>query len=74
MRMKTEIVYYRDSSRSLPRASLLLKIMTVDAVTKRRRTMTAEEFAVNLRTLLTRTNTKTKVTIEGFRDAIKKSV
>ena len=74
MRMKTEIVYYRDSSRSLPRASILLKIMTVDAVTKRRRTMTAEEFAVNLRTLLTRTNTKTKVTIAGFRDAIKKSV
>ena len=74
MRMKNEIVYYRDSSRSLPRASILFKIMTVDAITKKRRVMPAEEFAVNLRTLLTRTNTKTKVTIEGFRDAIKKTV
>ena len=71
-RLKSEITYSRDTSRSLPRTSHLFKIMTQDSITKRRRTMTAAEFAVNLKSLLQRSNKQTEITMREFRLAVAK--
>ena len=69
-RLKEEVQYARDTSRSLARSSHLLKIMTKDSTTKR--TMTAVEFAFNLKSLLQRSGKQSEVTMTEFRLAVTK--
>ena len=71
-RLKKEVQYARDTSRSLPRTSHLFKIMSQDSTTKRRRTKTAVEFAVNLKSLLQRSSKQSEVTMTEFRLAVTK--
>ena len=65
-RLRDEITYARDTSSSLPRAHELFKIMQVDQRTKRRRVKSAEEFAINLRTLLGKSSQRSSVSIDDF--------
>lgn len=66
MRMKNEIIYARDSTRSIPAAGVLFRIMKTDPTTKKRKTMSATEFANNLKTVLGKKNNKSEVTLEDF--------
>ena len=68
-RMKNEIVYARDSTRSIPAAASLFRIMKVDQ-NGNRRTLTADEFAENLRIILGKQNQKSDVTMDDFKLAL----
>lgn len=48
-RMKNEVTYARDSTRSIPAAATIFRIMETDPTTKKRRTFTACKFAENLK-------------------------
>ena len=66
MRMKNKIIYARDSTRSIPAAGVLFRIMKTDPTTKKRKTMSATEFANNLKTVPGKKNNKSKVAFEEF--------
>ena len=68
-RMKNEVVYARDSTRSIPAAGILFRIMKVDSNGKRR-TLTADEFAENLKIVLGKQNTRSEVTMDDFKLAL----
>ena len=69
-RMKDEVTYARDSSKSLPRKSTLFNIFYVDKSTKKRRLFTADEYGENLRNLLGKVSDRSSVTMETFRQAL----
>ena len=71
-RMKDEITYARDTSRSLPRKCVLFKIMTRDKKTKKNRLMTAQEFGSNLKTIVGKVENRAAVTLEQFQNAMNK--
>ena len=66
-RMKNEVTYARDSTRSIPAAGILFRIMNTDPVTKKRKTLTAIEFAENLKVVLGKQNSRSEVsTMDDF--------
>ena len=65
-RLKNEVTYARDSTRSIPAAGILFRIMKTDEVTKKRRTLTAQEFAANLTNVLGKQNSRGEVTMDDF--------
>ena len=67
-RMRDEVTYARDTSKSLPKSSPLFKIFNTTA--GRRRLMTAEEFGANLMILLGKKDQRTNITLEDFRKAL----
>ena len=69
-RMRDEITYARDTSRSLPRKCVLFKIMTRDKKTMKNRMMTAEEFAVNLKVLVGKVECQELISMDQFKDAM----
>ena len=71
-RLRDEITYTRDTSSSLPRSHELFKVMQVDPRTKRRRLKTAEEFAMNMKTLLGKSCNCSTVSIDDFTRALDK--
>ena len=68
-RMKNEIVYARNSTKSIPAATVLFRIMKNDGNGKRR-TLTSEEFAENLKVVLGKKNDKCDVTMDDFKLAL----
>ena len=73
-RLRDEITFQRDSSKSLPRSSHLFKIMTTDKTTKKRRVLSAAGFADNLERLLNISGGKQTVTVQDFRAAMSNSL
>ena len=67
-RMKNEVIYARDSTRSIPAAAVLFRIMKIDD--GKRRTLTPEEFAENLKVILGKQNDKSDVSLEDFKLAL----
>ena len=65
-RMKNEVTYARDSTRSIPAAGILFRIMKTDELTKKRRTLTAKEFAANLNVVLGKKNSRGEVSMDDF--------
>ena len=49
---KNKVTYAQDSTRSIPAAVTLFRIIKTDPITKKRRTLTACEFAENLKIVL----------------------
>ena len=64
------MVYARDTSKSLPRASVLFKIMNVDKQTKKRKKVSAEDFAKNLKLYLGKVQDRSSVSMDDFRSAL----
>ena len=67
-RMKNEVVYARDSTRSIPAAGTLFRIMKVE--NGKRKTLTADAFAENLKTVLGKQYTKNQVSMDDFKVAL----
>ena len=65
-RMKNEVTFARESTRSIPAAALLFRIMKTDSQTNKRRTLTAAEFAANLSIVLGKKNSRGQVSMEDF--------
>ena len=65
-RMKNDVTYTRDSTRSISAAVTLFRIMKTDPITKKRITFTACEFAENLKIVLGMQNSRTEVTMDNF--------
>ena len=69
--LHNEVVYARDTSMSLPRASVLFKIMNVDKQTKKRKKLSAEDFAKNLKLYLGKVQDRSSVSMDDFRFALR---
>ena len=65
-RMKKEVKYARDSTRSIPAAGKLFRIMKTDPNTKKGRDLTAKEFSENLKVVLGKQNSRSEVTFDDF--------
>ena len=65
-RMKNEVKYARDSTRSIPAAGILFRIMKKDNVTQKQITMSADEFAENLKIVLGKKESRGEVSMEDF--------
>ena len=65
-RMKNEVKYARDSTRSIPAAGILFRIMKQDNVTQKLITMSALEFAENLKVVLGKKESRGEVSMEDF--------
>lgn len=69
-RLREEVTYARDTSTSLPRVHQLFKMMSVDKTTRKRKLLSATDFATNLKTLLGNSSTQCTITMEDFRNAL----
>ena len=67
-RMRDEVTYARDTSSSLPRNSNLFRIMGKEA--GKRKLLTPEQFAKNLKILLGKKSHRNTITIANFRQAL----
>ena len=68
-RMKNEVIYARDSTRSIPAAAIFFRIMKVEKDGSRR-TLTAHEFSDNLKAVLGKHTEKSDVTMDDFKLAL----
>jgi hypothetical protein len=72
-RMRDEVTFARDTSRSLPRNTCpLFKMMSIDKVTGKRRLKTGAEFAASLKLLLGKQEKQSIVTMIDFQNALAK--
>ena len=71
-RLRDEITFARDTSRSLPRTCPLFKIMTIDTSTGKRRMKSGLEFASSIKLLLGKQEKQTVISPNDFRDALSK--
>ena len=67
-RMRDEVTYARDTSVSLPKASAVFRIFNTDG--GKRKMLTPEQFAFNLKTLLGKKNQRSSVTLADFQKAL----
>ena len=63
-RMRDEVAYARDKSSSLPKNSPVFRIMTTEG--GRRKLLTPEQFAQNLKVLLGKRNQRNNITLADF--------
>ena len=68
--MRDEVIYARDTSKSLPRKSNVFSIMVRDKVAGRRRLQFGAEFAESLKHLLGKADGQKVIKMEEFKDAI----
>ncbi|CAM1331741.1 Uncharacterised protein g10665 [Pycnogonum litorale] len=67
-RMRDEVTYARDTSLSLPKSSVVFRIFSTDG--GKRKMLTPEQFATNLKTLLGKKNQRSSVTLADFQKAL----
>lgn len=71
-RMKMELQFARDSSTTLPKSSLIFRVMVTNPQTKKRRDKTAEEFGESLMFYLGKKVDKKAIDYDKFRDSLEK--
>ena len=70
-RLRDEVRFARDSTRSLPRKTCpYFKMMVKDATSGRRRMKTTEEFVISLKCLLGKADVQRVITIDDFKNAL----
>lgn len=68
-RLRNEVVYARDTSSSLPKSNPVFRIFTTE--NKKRKMLTVDQFANNLKILLGKKKQRNSITLGDFQNALK---